>query len=149
MAQIPIHLLIMIIVCFVWAGFMAAISFMESWLKFKAKGVELVAGLSIGRLIFKTLNRVEWVFLVILWGGYILAKPAILPMEALSYFLLSLILLSQTVWLLPVLDRRALATIEGKKPPRAYWHIWFVGLELIKFFLLLDAGISLLHLLGS
>jgi hypothetical protein len=137
----------MIIVCFIWAGFMGAISFMESWLKFRAQGVELTAGLSIGRLIFKVLNRVEWVFLIILWGGYILAKPAILPMQALSYFLLSMILLVQTIWLLPVMDRRALATIEGKKTSRSLLHIWFAGLEVIKFLMLIDAGVNLLYLI--
>lgn len=142
-----IYLIIMIIVCFIWAGFMGAISFMESWLKFRAQGVELTAGLSIGRLIFKVLNRVEWVFLIILWGGYILAKPAILPMQALSYFLLSMILLVQTIWLLPVMDRRALATIEGKKTSRSLLHIWFAGLEVIKFLMLIDAGVNLLYLI--
>ncbi|HEX5553114.1 MAG TPA: hypothetical protein VFX43_07680 [Chitinophagaceae bacterium] len=142
-----IYLIIMIIVCFIWAGFMGAISFMESWLKFRAQGVELTAGLSIGRLIFKVLNRVEWVFLIILWGGYILAKPAILPMQALSYFLLSMILLVQTIWLLPVMDRRALATIEGKETSRSLLHIWFAGLEVIKFLMLIDAGINLLYLI--
>jgi len=138
---------VMVIVCFIWAGFMAAISFMESWLKFKAEGVERVAALRIGRLIFKTLNRIEWIFLVILWGGYILAKPDVLPMEALSCFLLSIILLVQTVWLLPVLDKRAVASIAGQTLGRSSLHIWFAGLEVIKFLLLVDAGINLLHLL--
>lgn len=140
------YFLIMIIVCFVWAGFMAAISFMESWLKFRAEGVERVAALSIGRLIFKTLNRVEWIFLAVLWGGYILAKPAILPREALTYFLLAIILLVQTIWLLPVLDRRAVAGISGATLPKSLLHIWFAGLELIKFCMLIDAGINLLSL---
>ena len=141
------YLIIMIIVSFIWAGFMAAISFMESWLKFRAQGVELVAALSIGRLIFKTLNRVEWVFLVILWGGYILEKPSLLPVQALTYFLLTIILMAQTIWLLPVLDRRAAATIAGEKQSRSFLHIWFAGLEVIKFLLLIDAGINLLYLL--
>lgn len=144
-----IYILIMVMVCFVWAGFMAAISFMESWLKFKAQGVDLVSGLRIGRLIFKALNRIEWCFLVILWGGYILKKPAVLTVEALSFFILAIILLVQTIWLLPALDRRALATIGGQKPPRSSLHIWFAGLELIKFIILIDAGINLLYLLKS
>lgn len=142
-----VYTIIMIISCFIWAGFMAAISFMESWLKFRAEGVDLLSGLRIGRLIFKTLNRVEWCFLVILWGGYVLAKPAVLPIQALSYFILTMIMLVQTVWLLPVLDRRALATISGQKPPRSFLHVWFAGLELVKFIILIDAGINLLHLI--
>lgn len=137
----------MIVVCFIWAGFMGAISFMESWLKFRAEGVERVSALRIGRLIFKTLNRVEWIFLVILWGGYILAKPDILPMEALSFFLLSVILVIQTVFLLPMLDRRALATIRGDDLRRSSLHIWFAGLEVVKFLILVDAGIGLIQVL--
>lgn len=144
-----IYILIMIIVSFVWAGFMAAISFMESWLKFRAEGVELVSGLRIGRLIFKTLNRVEWCFLILLWGGYMLAKPSVLSVEALSYFMLAIIMLVQTIWLLPILDRRAAARISGQKPPKSKLHIWFVGLELIKFIILIDAGINLLYLVRS
>lgn len=141
------YTIIMIIACFIWAGFMGAISFMESWLKFRAEGVDLISGLRIGRLIFKALNRVEWCFLVILWGGYVLAKPAVLPIQALSYFILTIIMLVQTVWLLPVLDRRAIARINGQKTPRSFLHIWFAGLELVKFVILLDAGIKLLYLI--
>ena len=46
-------------IAFIWAGFVCAISFMEAWLKFRAPGVTLPVGLSIGRLIFSALNKVE------------------------------------------------------------------------------------------
>lgn len=139
------YIVIMIIVCFLWAGFMGAISFMESWLKFRAEGVQLATGLSIGRLIFRTLNRVEWIYLIILWGGYILAKPSPLPKDALAYFILSLIMLIQTVFLLPAMDKRAAARINGQKVASSIMlHIWYPGLELLKFIVLIYAGISLL-----
>src|SRR5690606_33242751 len=114
--------------------------------KFRAEGVDLISGLRIGRLIFTTLNRIEWCFLIILWGGYVLAKPSVLSVEALSYFFLAIIMLVQTIWLLPVLDRRAVATINGQNPPKSKLHIWFAGLELIKFVILIDAGINLLYI---
>ena len=50
-------------IVFFWAGSVFSISFMESWLKFRAEGVTLPIGLSIGRKVFKALNRMEWVFL--------------------------------------------------------------------------------------
>lgn len=138
------YIIVMIIVCFLWAGFMGAISFMESWLKFRAEGVQVATGLSIGRLIFRTLNRIEWVYLIILWGGYILAKPSPLPKDALAYFILSLIMLIQTVFLLPAMDKRAIAKINGQKLGFSTLHIWYPGLELLKFIVLIYAGISLL-----
>lgn len=138
------YIIVMIIVCFLWAGFMGAISFMESWLKFRAEGVQVTTGLSIGRLIFRTLNRIEWVYLIILWGGYILAKPSPLPKDALAYFILSLIMLIQTAFLLPAMDKRAVAKIKGQKLGSSTLHIWYPGLELLKFIVLIYAGISLL-----
>lgn len=48
-----------------WAGFVSSISFMESWLKFTAAGITLPLGLTIGKLVFHSLNIMEWVFLVL------------------------------------------------------------------------------------
>lgn len=53
---------IVIIVTFLWIGFVCAISFMEAWLKFQAPGITVPLGLGIGRLVFNALNTVEWVF---------------------------------------------------------------------------------------
>ena len=55
-------LFIVIIVIFLWAGFICAISFMESWLKFRAPGITMPVGLSIGKLVFSALNKIEWIF---------------------------------------------------------------------------------------
>ena len=57
-------LFMIIITVFLWSGF-CAISFMESWLKFRAPGVSLPIGLGIGKLVFNALNKMEWVFAVI------------------------------------------------------------------------------------
>ncbi len=47
---------------FVWIGFVSAISFIESWLKFKAPGITIRLGLGIGKLVFNALNKIEWLF---------------------------------------------------------------------------------------
>ena len=57
-----------------WAGFVSAISFMEAWLKFQAEGVSREIGLSIGKLVFTALNRVEIVLLVSVWIIHIIQK---------------------------------------------------------------------------
>lgn len=48
---------IMLLSVFVWCGCIIAISFMESWLKFRAPGVTLRIGLNIGKLVFNALNK--------------------------------------------------------------------------------------------
>lgn len=47
---------------FLWSGCIIAISFMESWLKFRAPGVTLPIGLSIGKLVLRHLTK---------WNGYL------------------------------------------------------------------------------
>ena len=44
-------LFIIIIAVILWAGFICAISFMESWLKFRAPGLTMPAGLSVVKLV--------------------------------------------------------------------------------------------------
>ena len=80
---------------------------MEAWLKFRAPGVTLPVGLSIGKLIFTALNRMEWVFVFIIMIWII---PNIRKMPSrfviLSVIIL-LILLIQTFLFLPELNQRA------------------------------------------
>jgi hypothetical protein len=42
-----------------WLGMVLAISFLEAPLKFRAPGLQLTVGLSIGRIVFRALNVVE------------------------------------------------------------------------------------------
>lgn len=53
---------IILVAIFLWSGCILTISFMESWLKFRAPGVILPIGLSIGKMMFNTLNKIEWFF---------------------------------------------------------------------------------------
>ena len=57
---------IALIITFLWIGFVCAISFMEAWLKFRAPGITLPLGLGIGRIVFDALNKMEWIFSVII-----------------------------------------------------------------------------------
>lgn len=133
-----------LICTFTWIGFICAISFMEAWLKFRAPGVTLPIGLGIGRLVFAALNKVEWVFAVTILISNIrtVRKIKISPF----YVIVVLILILQTVWLLPALDARALLYIEAKPVPPSSLHLYFAIAEGIKFLLLLIFGIRLFKL---
>lgn len=115
-----------------WAGFVSSISFMEAWLKFRADGVTLNIGLSIGKKIFTALNRTEWAFFFIyaLLGFY----PFKIRFEARTIvsLLIFFILFTQTFYLLPQLNNRVVLLLEGKNIEKSFHHIYFGSLEILK-----------------
>jgi hypothetical protein len=129
-----------IVAPFIWVGFVAAISFMEAWLKFRAPGVTLVTGLSIGNVVFGALNRVE-IILALLILAAIVMQPFRWT-EQLPYILTVLLLIIQSVWLLPALSSRIAIYAEGGIPAPSNLHHVFVGLEAIKTAALLYYGIK-------
>jgi len=136
---------LVIIAIFVWVGFVAAISFMEAWLKFRAPGVNLEIGLGIGKLVFKALNRVEiglaTVMLVLFYFHYL---DITLSSWIISTILI-VILAFQSFILLPKLTAAAQLKMEGVSDKKSPFHIYFVVTELIKVTLLIVLGTQLLN----
>ncbi|WP_183906872.1 hypothetical protein [Rufibacter immobilis] len=121
-----------------WAGMVIGISFLEAPVKFTAPQVTLAIGLGIGRLVFGFLNKFELVFcsLVLIGLFYNRASFNIL----LPALLLALVMVLQTLWLLPALDVRALQIIAGQVPPPSNLHHIYVGMEVFKLGLLLGTA---------
>jgi hypothetical protein len=126
-----------------WSGYVSSISFMEAWLKFKAPGITLPLGLGIGKMVFSALNKVEWVLLVV----YILLN--IFYFNSLKFLLnnhllqvIIVILLLQTLWLLPGLIQRSELIISGKQPDASNIHIYYVVMEIIKVVLLVALALK-------
>ena len=133
-----------LIFIFTWVGFVSAISFLEAWLKFRAPGVTIPVGLGIGRLVFNALNKIEWVFaLIVIFSGF-WYKAFGLEGQTAILLLIVIVLLLQTYWLLPKLDARATACISGKTLPRSHLHLYFIGGEVIKTISLIIYGVHLL-----
>ncbi len=131
---------------FIWIGLVCGISFLEAWLKFKAPGVTVPIGLGIGRLVFNALNKVEWVFAVILLINSFLQKDLLLLSPRNLYLLAVVaILLLQSAWLLPTLDVRAEKLINNQYIAPSNLHLVFIVAELAKVGLLFATGISLLR----
>ena len=133
----------LILSVFLWAGFVSAISFMEAWLKFRAPGVTRPVGLSIGRLIFSGLNKVEWGFgvaclLLLVFGNGFSFEGSYLLLIPL------LLLVLQTSWLLPAMNKRAEAAIAGATLPASALHFYYLGVEVIKVACLIIFGMNLL-----
>ncbi len=132
-----------LIVTFLWIGFVCAISFMEAWLKFRAPGVTLPIGLGIGRLVFSILNKVEWVFAITVIGDSILSKSLNFSVQHVFYFIPLVLLIIQTVWILPMLDARAELHIQNQIVPPSNLHFYYVGMEAAKVICLTAFGITL------
>lgn len=134
---------IMLLSVLVWSGCIVAISFMESWLKFRATGVTLPIGLSIGKLVFSALNKMEWLFAVVVAISYFFNNQQIDTTTVVLFGLAVWLLIMQTFWLLPALDARANIVISGKTVASSSLHWYFVGVEVIKLSSLIILGFRL------
>jgi hypothetical protein len=132
---------ISIVATFLWIGFVCAISFMEAWLKFRASGVTLPIGLGIGRLVFNALNKVEWIIGLVILINLIFSKDSVFNFQNTIYFVILIILITQTIWLLPALDSRAELHIQNQIVPASNLHFYYVGMEILKVICLTIFGI--------
>lgn len=131
------RIFIIIVVLIFWAGYVSSISFMEAWLKFRAEGVTLSVGLSIGKKIFTALNRCEWAFLIVY--SFLYFNQSKIRQYTLTVFsLLILVILSlQTFFVLPALNARVDMILDGQTLENSFHHFYFGTLEIIKVGLLL------------
>lgn len=135
-------LAISIAATFIWLGMVAAISFLEAPLKFRAPGVTLPIGLGIGRLVFRALNACEAVLAA---AAVFAAWTGEGDMPALvSLLIAAATLLAQVVMVRPALTRRSDQVLAGAEGPRSRAHYAYVGLEAVKAVALVTAGVLLL-----
>lgn len=132
-----------VICVFAWLGFVCAISFLEAWLKFRAPGVTLAIGLGIGRLVFNALNKVEWVFALVIAISALLSTAPVISWQNAFFATVLATLIIQTTWLLPALGARAELHIAGMPVAPSNLHFYFIAAELIKTISLLVFGIHL------
>ncbi|HEY4327567.1 MAG TPA: hypothetical protein VGN20_26515 [Mucilaginibacter sp.] len=123
-----------------WLGFFMAISFMEAPLKFTAPNLSMAEGLQIGKIVFKSLNISEWAFLII-----ILLTCMVKKTSRTGFYLIiaiSIILVMETAWLLPILDANADKIIKGEPQAGHFAHWGYIILEVIKVPVLLLIGLE-------
>jgi len=131
---------------FLWIGFVCAISFMEAWVKFRAPGVTLPLGLGIGSLVFKALNKAEWVFAILMAVDlFLLHRGMGINLPRVLFLIALLILIIQTLWLLPALDARIPLYQQGLEVPSSPLHFYYVGTEVVKVICLFITGIHFLR----
>lgn len=114
-----------------WAGYVSSISFMEAWVKFRAEGVTLPVGLSIGMKVFTALNRVEWVLLALFLASLFYFRSFTNHAKVITAIVVAMLGL-QTFWLLPDLSERAIQIIQGNQPEGSVTHMLFGVAEITK-----------------
>ena len=129
-------------VAFVWFGMTAAISLLEAPVKFTAPTLTRPVALDVGRVVFQALNKAELAALVVL---LIVVRVSGRSRELWFYVSgLVLIVLAQSVWLLPELSERAEMITAGIEPASSPAHGIYATLELLKLLILLILGLKTL-----
>lgn len=126
----------------VWFGLVIGISFIDAMLKFRVPEVSRAAALALGRQSFDFLNHIEIALTVWLMALVIVRRSR--PATRLTKILIGaifVIVLTQTVWLQPVLFHRIEMIIAGQTPPPGPIHSIYIGVEASKALVLLALGL--------
>jgi hypothetical protein len=130
---------VLVSVPLVWAGMVLAISFLEAPIKFRAPGITRELGLGIGRLVFRALNRVEWVMALLLLAALCVVPPHRLPWFVYAAVFVALSL--QTFCLRPLLNARSERVLRGEDLPPSPLHVLYILIEAVKVIVLLALGV--------
>jgi hypothetical protein len=127
-------------VCLTWFGMTAGVSLLAVPAQFAASAATRPVSLDVARAIFTALNKAELVALILL---LIVVRVS---GNARRWFaaglVLALIVLLQTVWLLPELAERSSMILSGTEPPPSIAHAAYSTLELVKLGTLLILGLA-------
>jgi hypothetical protein len=122
---------------FTWLGMVLALSFIEAPVKFRAPGVTLPLGLGIGRVVFRVLNRIEMVLLLLVLVSVLIAPT---PTTGWLAGALTGLLAAQLGVVRPIVNRRSDRVLAGEELPRSRGHLIYVALEIVKVVLLIALG---------
>ncbi len=122
----------------------AGVSLLATPVRFTAPLITRPVALDIGRVVFAALNKAELIaLLILLIVVRVSGRARNLWMQCSA---LILILLAQSVWLLPQLSERSQQIISGVEPAPSILHGTYSILELLKLLLLLYLGFRSLKL---
>lgn len=124
---------------FVWFGLSAGISLLEAPVKFTAPTLTRPVALDVGRVVFQALNKVELILLILL---LVLLRVSGQTKTYLLYAcVITLIMIAQSVWLLPELSARSVSIVSGVEPGPSIAHGAYAVTELLKLATLFLLGL--------
>jgi hypothetical protein len=125
-----------------WSGMILGISFLESWVKFRAPLPTKPIGLDVGRTVFSAFHQVQWALLLL--AIFIMLFIHRDYNKWILIISITLTLIFQTLWIHPKLKDRIDLILAGQSSKPSYLHSIYVGLELIKLVLLISLGVNLI-----
>jgi hypothetical protein len=113
-----------------WLGILLGVAFLATPAKFLAPSLTLPVALDIGRATFAIFNKVEWALCVAL------LFPAVFGVRAWIASVATIVVVAsvavETLWLLPLLDRRVGQIIAGVDPASSGHHNLYIALDGLK-----------------
>lgn len=125
-----------------WAGLSIGVAFLATPAKFLAPSLTLPVALDVGQHTFRVYNGAELILLgVVLVLGI---RSSSRKRWYLAALLPTVVVLLQTLWLIPALDLRVTAIQAGQSPlPPSNLHTVYVAAEVVKVLWLLCQGLGL------
>ncbi len=125
---------------YVWLGLVLGVSFLATPIKFRAESLTLPVALDVGRTTFHAFGKLEWALTIALILLSVRARANFEPLDWMLVGLVAAIVIAQAVWLIPRLDLRVAAIIDGETLPSSHLHTVYAGAEFAKALLLLLIG---------
>ena len=113
-----------------WLGLLVGVSFLATPVKFLAPSLTLPVALDVGRHTFAVFNKVESGLAVLLLVLLLIGSRSVLGRVAAT--IAGLLVLAETVWLLPLLDRRVSLIIAGEVLPASNDHSIYIAMDVAK-----------------
>ena len=123
------------VITILWFGFVLALAFIETPLRFRPERISIDGALSIGRLVFHALNTAEILFALLIVFAAWLNRPRP-KLEFRMQCLLAGLLVIQTMMLYWLLDPRVDKILAGEDVPKAIYHLLYISFDVIKLGLL-------------
>ena len=127
-------------IAYVWLGLVLGVSFLATPIKFRAKSLTRPVALDVGRTTFHAFGKLEWVLSLTLVVITVQVRDSLEPVDWFLIALVLVIVVGQTLWLIPRLDVRVAAIIAGEEVPRSHLHSVYAGAEFVKALALLLLG---------
>ena len=127
------------LLAWLWAGLVLGVSFVATPVKFLAPSLSLADALAVGRVTFAALQWIECAAVVALAVLIWTTTPRRRALVLLAAIVA--ILVCQYAWMLPILDARVQAIIDGQHLPPSFLHWIYTVLELVKVPLLVLIGL--------
>lgn len=119
-----------LVIASLWFGLLLGVSFLATPVKFLAPSLTLPVALDIGRHTFAVLNKIEWVTAVLLL--FLLLGGCRSWLANAAAIIAALLVLAETVWLLPALDQRVSLIIAGQPLPISSDHNIYIAIDIMK-----------------